>query len=153
VRKPLGLHGLPRLIPIEGSSLSVDQLKTKLLPPLRSISITEISSLLRVAPPLSRRVSTTSCVKGRKTFKITHPFIPQYQNEYEFIDRRLGWGEDRVLYLDENGNTAMILTCWTDVKELDLFSLQSAGRSDFKYSDLVELSKILKYLKKQIKAR
>ncbi|MHB8280652.1 MAG: DUF5372 family protein, partial [Candidatus Humimicrobiaceae bacterium] len=99
----------------------------------------------------SRRVSTTSCVNGIKTFKVTHPFIPQYQNEYELIDRRQSWGEDRVLYLDENGNTAMILTSWTDVREPDLFNLQSSGRSNFKYSDLVELSKILKYLKKQIK--
>lgn len=96
-------------------------------------------------------MSTTSCVNGIKTFKITHPFIPQYKNEYEFIDRRLSRGEDRVVYLDENSNPAMILTSWTDVKEPDLFNLQSAGRSDFKYADLVELSKILKYLKKQIK--
>ena len=95
-------------------------------------------------------MSTTYGVNGQKTFKITHPFIPQYKMEYVFIDRRLNWGEDRVVYFDENGDAATVMTSWTDVIEPDMFVIQSAGRSNFKYSDLVELSKILKYLKKQI---
>jgi len=41
-----------------------------------------------------------------------------------------------------------IPTSWTDVAEPGLFNLQSAGRSNFRYADLVELSKLLKYLKK-----
>ena len=95
-------------------------------------------------------MSTTYGDNGQKTFKITHPFIPQYGNEYEFIGRRLNWGEDRVAYFGEKGDAATVLTSWTDVAEPDMFIMQSAGRSNFKYSDLVELSKILKYLKKQI---
>ena len=100
---------------------------------------------------VSRRLSTTSCVDGRKTFKIIHPFIPQHNNEYEFVDRRQTWGQDRVVYFDENGNAATILSSWTDVAEPDIFIVQSAGRCNFKYSDLVELSKILKYLKNSVK--
>jgi hypothetical protein len=99
----------------------------------------------------SHKLSTTSCGKGRKTFKIIHPFIPNYENEYEFIERRLTWGEDRVAFFDKNGDAATVMTSWTDVAEPDFFNVQSAGRSNFKYSDLVELSKILKDLKKQIK--
>ena len=97
---------------------------------------------------LSHKQSTTSGVNGRKTFKITHPFIPQYGNEYEFIDRRLNWGEDRVVYINKKGDIATVLTSWTDVIEPDIFVLQSAGRSNFRSSDLIELSKLLKYLKK-----
>jgi len=116
-----------------------------------------ISSLLLIYPGehqrdalfgLSHRLSTTPHTKGRKTFKITHPFIPQYQNEYVFVDRRLNWGEDRVVYFDKNGDVTTVLTSWTDVAEPDLFVLQSAGRSNFRYADLVEISKLLKYLKK-----
>jgi len=97
---------------------------------------------------LSHRPSTTSCSSSRKTFKITHPFIPQYKDEYEFIDRRLTWGQDRVVYFDKNGDVATVLTSWTDVAEPDIFVLQSAGRSHFRYTDLAELAKLLKYLKK-----
>ncbi|MHB8280638.1 MAG: DUF5372 family protein, partial [Candidatus Humimicrobiaceae bacterium] len=96
----------------------------------------------------SQMMSTTSGVDGQKTFKITHPFIPQYDRGYVFIDRRLNWGEDRVVYFDENGDVATVLSSWTDVIEPDMFVLQSNGRSSFRYADLVELSKILKYLKK-----
>ncbi|MDP3012363.1 MAG: DUF5372 family protein [Candidatus Hydromicrobium sp.] len=95
-------------------------------------------------------MSTTYGVNGQKTFKITHPFIPQYKREYVFIDRRLIWGEDRVVYFDENNDVATVLSSWTDVIEPDMFAMQSAGRSNFRYPDLVELSKILKYLKNQI---
>jgi hypothetical protein len=93
-------------------------------------------------------VSTTPCENGRKTFKVIHPFIPQYKDEYEFIDRRHSWGQDRVVYLDKNGNFATIPTSWTDVAEPELFTVQSAGRSDFRYVDLVELASFIKYLKK-----
>jgi len=96
----------------------------------------------------SQRSSTTFRAEGRKTFKIIHPFIPQYKNEHEFVERRLAWGQDRVVYFKKNGDLATIPTSWTDVAEPDLFNQQSAGRCNFKYADLVELVKILKYLKK-----
>ncbi len=100
---------------------------------------------------VSHRASTTPCGNSRKTFKVTHPFIPQYKDEYEFIDRRHSWGQDRVVYLDKNGNFATIPTSWTDVAEPELFTVQSAGRSDFRYVDLVELASFIKYLKKHKK--
>jgi len=95
----------------------------------------------------SHRLSTTSCANSRKTFKVTHQFIPRYNNEYEFIDRRLNWGQDRVVYFEKNGDLATIPTSWTDVAEPDMFAIQSAGRCNFRYADLVELAKLIKYLK------
>jgi hypothetical protein len=53
-----------------------------------------------------------------------------------------------VVYLDKNGNSATIPTSWTEVEEPDLFNLQSKGRSNFRYRDLVELARLIKYLKK-----
>lgn len=63
------------------------------------------------------------------------------------MDRRQTWGQDRVVYFDKNGDAATVLTSWTDVAEPDLFNLQSAGRCNFRYADLVELAKLIKYLK------
>ena len=53
-----------------------------------------------------------------------------------------------MVYFNKNGDLSTIPTSWTDVAEPDFFNLQSAGRSDFRYKDLVELAKILKNLKK-----
>jgi len=80
--------------------------------------------------------------------KKTHPFIPQYKNKYVFVEQKHSWGLDRVVYFKKNGDLATIPTSWTDVAEPDLFNLQSKGRCNFRYTDLVELSGILKYLKK-----
>jgi hypothetical protein len=94
-------------------------------------------------------VSTTPCGGSRKTFKVTHPFIPQYNDEYEFIDRRFTWGQDRVVFLNKKGDFATIPTSWTDVAEPDLFNQQSKGRCNFRYADLEKLSRLLKDLKKR----
>jgi hypothetical protein len=53
-----------------------------------------------------------------------------------------------VIYLDKNGDFATIPTSWTDVAEPDMFAIQSAGRSNFRYTNLVELARLLEYLKK-----
>jgi len=51
------------------------------------------------------------------------------------------------VYINQKGDVAAVLTSWTDVAEPDIFVLQSAGRSNFRYLDLIELSRMLKYLK------
>ena len=60
------------------------------------------------------------------------------------IERKNIWGEDRLLYINENGEMCLIPTCWTDVAEPDIFITISEGRSSFRFDDLQELSKILK---------
>jgi hypothetical protein len=52
-----------------------------------------------------------------------------------------------VVYFEKNGDLATIPTSWTDVAEPDMFAIQSAGRCNFRYADLVELAKLIKYLK------
>ena len=60
------------------------------------------------------------------------------------IERKNIWGEDRVQYINENGDMCLIPTCWTDAAEPDLFITVSEGRSHFRFDDLQELTKILK---------
>ena len=63
--------------------------------------------------------------------------------EYRLIERRNCWGEDRLLCFDENGNSCLILTSWTDYLPIDPFVEISNGCVDFLFSDLVELNKLL----------
>src|SRR5258707_10626693 len=53
--------------------------------------------------------------------RVTHRFHPLYGREFEFVVRRLNWGEDRVYVHDENGELFSFLTGWTDAAPVDPF--------------------------------
>jgi Family of unknown function (DUF5372) len=72
-------------------------------------------------------------------FRITHPFHPLRDAEYELVMRKLTWGEDRVFYYDSSGKLKSLLTNVTDVSSKDAFDRISAGRSAFRVDDLLEL--------------
>lgn len=63
------------------------------------------------------------------------------------IERKKTWGEDRILYIDENGDMCLIHTSWTDMIEEDPFIAVSNGRSNFRFDDLKELSYLIKSIK------
>jgi len=75
--------------------------------------------------------------------RITHPFHPLYGDGFEYVDIRLNWGEERVLYLDHNGAIASIPARWTNIISPDPFVVASNGRSRFCLRDLLELSRLL----------
>lgn len=60
------------------------------------------------------------------------------------IERKKTWGEDRILYIDENGEMCLIHASWTDVVEEDPFIVVANGRSTFRFDDLKQLSILLK---------
>ena len=72
-------------------------------------------------------------------FRITHPFHPLRNAEYELVTRKLNWGEDRVFYYDLDGKLKSLMTNLTDVAPTDAFDRISAGRSAFRVDDLLEL--------------
>ena len=72
-------------------------------------------------------------------FRISHPFHPLRDAEYELVTRKLTWGEDRVFYYDASGKLKSLLTNVTDVMSKDAFDRISAGRSAFRVDDLLEL--------------
>jgi hypothetical protein len=59
------------------------------------------------------------------------------------VGRRQNWGEDRVMYFDDQGRLRSMLTSWTSIADEDLFTQASAGRSWFRPDDLVRLSVLL----------
>ena len=83
----------------------------------------------------------------RKHFRVTHPFHPLFGREFELIDFHKTWGEDRVFFRDTEGQLQSIVTTCTDVAGDDPFVEIAAGRSFFRYEDLVRLADLLKGLR------
>lgn len=75
--------------------------------------------------------------------RITHPFHPHSGREFELICRRRHWGEDRVVYTDEDGRLRTISAALTDVAPVDAFRRVAGGKAAFRTVDLVTLCELL----------
>ena len=73
---------------------------------------------------------------------MTHPFHPLCGNEFELVDRRRTWGEDRVYYQD-GGELKRMPAEWTSAAVADPFVVVSAGRALFRVDDLLELRRMI----------
>ncbi len=83
----------------------------------------------------------------RKDFRVTHPFHPLFGREFELIEYHKTWGEDRVFFCDAEGQLRSIVASCTDVEGVDPFVEIAAGRSFFRYKDLVRLADLLERLR------
>ena len=81
---------------------------------------------------------------ARQRFRVTHPFHPLYGREFELIEYRQNWGEDRVYFRDAEGRLQSMLVSCTDAGGADAFVEISAGRCFFRYADLVKLADLLR---------
>ena len=94
------------------------------------------------------RLTTTGLPDERTEIHVTHPFSPLKGKRFEVIEHMITWGEDRVLCIDENGETRLLMTSWTDYLPVEPFIAVSNGTVDFRYDDLKLLSQMLKGTKK-----
>jgi Family of unknown function (DUF5372) len=53
------------------------------------------------------------------------------------------WSEDRVFFVDGDGRQLWLPVGWTDAAEPDAFVTMAAGRSPFRFADLVELRRLI----------
>ncbi|MDZ7698532.1 MAG: DUF5372 family protein [Deltaproteobacteria bacterium] len=84
--------------------------------------------------------STTSHQNfNAKTFRITHPFHPYRNVEFEIETIRKVPGEVRVFFYTTNGRKSSVPLDWTDIGPRDPFVVVSAGRSLFRVEDLLGL--------------
>jgi Family of unknown function (DUF5372) len=79
---------------------------------------------------------------------VTHPFHPLHGKTLTFIEARTAWGEDRVYFLDNNGERRRIPTAWTSVAAPSTFEAVSAGRAHFRIDDLLQLVALLSLQRK-----
>jgi Family of unknown function (DUF5372) len=88
--------------------------------------------------------NTPDAAAERRRFRVTHPFHPLFGREYDLIDYRHFWGEDRVVYVDETGEARSLPALWTSAVAEDPAVVLSAGRSHFRVSDLLELVSLVR---------
>jgi uncharacterized protein DUF5372 len=86
---------------------------------------------------------------GYGFIRVTHRFHPQCGREFEFVDHRRNWGEDRVYFRDGQGVLGSLPAAWTDVVAEDPFVVMAAGRSPFRVDDLVRLAELVGRLRSQ----
>jgi len=75
---------------------------------------------------------------------VTHPFHPLAGREFDFVNRKHTWAEDRVFFFDEDARLRSLPAGWTDVDPVDPFVAVAAGRSLFRVEDLVALVALVK---------
>ena len=91
----------------------------------------------------SESSTTLHPVAAQRTVRVTHPFHPWSGREFVFLAVRQTWSEDRVFFLDENARQFSLPVGWTDAAEPDAFVTMAAGRSPFRFADLVELRRLI----------
>jgi hypothetical protein len=82
-------------------------------------------------------------------FVITHPFHPLYNHEFELVDYRHNWGEDRVYFYDFGRKLLSVPAYWTSIVLEDPFVKISKGRSFFRVEDLFRLYNLIQNLKRK----
>ena len=84
---------------------------------------------------------------AKKHFRVTHPFHPLFGQEFELVEYRNNWGEDRVYFFNTKGEVRSIPAGCTNAAGVDPFVEISAGRSFFRTKDLMELADLLERLR------
>jgi hypothetical protein len=82
-------------------------------------------------------------------FKITHPFHPKKGKVFYLIDRKKVWGDDRIFYVNENGQLCLIPANFTDAFEKDPFIELSNEKCVTTFDSLMSLMHIVSGLKEQ----
>jgi hypothetical protein len=75
--------------------------------------------------------------------RVTHLFHPLFGREFEFVEARQNWGEDRVVLHDEQGAVFSVPAGWTDAGAVDPFVVVAAGRCPFTMAGLLELADLI----------
>lgn len=60
---------------------------------------------------------------------------------------RHNWGEDRVYFHDDKGRWTSVPATWTTAAPADPFVAVAAGRSLFRYEDLLRLAELVERLR------
>jgi hypothetical protein len=84
-----------------------------------------------------------------RRFRVIHPFHPLFGREYDLIEYRSCWAEDRVFYSDEDGSFRSLPASWTNLGGDDPFVAVSAGRAHFRLADLLELVEVVQAVRKR----
>ena len=79
---------------------------------------------------------------------MSHAFHPLNGRGFEAVDISFCWGEDRVYYDGGDGGLRRMPLDWTSLRAPDPFVEISAGRSAFRFCDLLALCDLVDCLKR-----
>ena len=82
--------------------------------------------------------------------RITHPFHPLRGKPFELIEYRCIFAQSYVYFQDENGFLRQVPAVWTDFVPLDVFVERAAGRSPLHAASLLELTRLVEQLTKEL---
>jgi hypothetical protein len=69
-----------------------------------------------------------------------------FAQEFELLEYRQNWGEERVYFLDSEGQIQSIMANCTDAGGVDPFVELAQGRAFFRYEDLLRLADLVEAL-------
>ena len=75
--------------------------------------------------------------------RITHPFHPLKDRQFELIEHRSIFGASYVYFHDDCGQLREIPAVWTDFVKGDVFVEMAAGRSPLHAGTLLELAELV----------
>ena len=78
--------------------------------------------------------------------RVTHPFHPLADREFDLVVRKHTWAEDRVFFVGDDGRLRSVPAGWTDVIAPDPFVVMAAGRSPLRVADLLALAALVEDL-------
>jgi hypothetical protein len=84
---------------------------------------------------------------GALRFRITHPYHPLSGQEFEVVFQRRKFTEDRIYFHDATGTVRGVPAQFTSLAAADPFRVVSAGRSCFRFEELLELAELIECLK------
>ncbi len=93
--------------------------------------------------PCSKPSSAPDLNGNSQTFRVTHPFHPLCGREFTLVTYRGDWGGLSVFFHDDTGRLASIRAQWTSIFPVEPFVAVSAGRSPFRFQELLELSQLI----------
>jgi hypothetical protein len=84
----------------------------------------------------------------KQMFRVTHPFHPLYGKEFEIIEYRCGWEEERVWFYKQDETVGTIPLAWTNLRPPDPYLDMEEVHSPFRVEDLLQLSDLIKEMRK-----
>ena len=78
---------------------------------------------------------------------MTHPFHPLRGQDFEFVEHKLNWGEDRVWLRSDDRGLFSMPAGWTDVAAPDPFTVIAVGRCPFTTGGLLAAADLVARLR------
>ena len=103
----------------------------------------------RSAIALPRIVNYIRSARSVPTRPGDAPVPPLCGQDFEFVEHRQNWGEDRVCLHEEDGQLFSLPAGWTDAAAADPFVVIAAGRCPFTTDGLLALADLADRLRAQ----